>query len=268
MGARIRAHPWRDSPLGPVEFWSQALRNTLRIMLANRFPHILWWGPDHIQFYNDAYIPIPGSKHPDLALARPGRECWAEIWHIIGPLIATPFEGGPATWNEDILLELHRHGFLEETHFTIAYSPVPDDTVPGGIGGVLGTIHEITAKVIGERRVAALRDLGSSALEAKTVDEACAKAAATLSKHDRDVPFALVYSIDAGKKQARFICGTSAIRPGIPCARPSSISTQAIRRGRWAMQFDRRTSSSLAIWRRGLARRFLLDRGPGLRAKR
>ena len=110
------------------------------------------------------------------------------IWHILQPLIDTPFNGGPATWNEDILLEINRHGFLEETHFTIAYSPVPDDTVPSGIGGVLATVHEISEKVIGERRVVVLRDLGARVGDAKTAAEACVIAARTLAAHDKEFP--------------------------------------------------------------------------------
>jgi hypothetical protein len=98
---------------------------------------------------------------------------------------------------EDIFLELNRFGFTEETHFTIAYSPVPDETVPSGIGGVLATVHEISEKVVGERRVRLLRDLGAEALEAKTAEEACAVAAETLAKYPKDIPFALLYLIDS-----------------------------------------------------------------------
>ena len=94
-------------------------------------------------------------------MGRPVSEVWNEIWHVLKPLIETPFSGGPATWMEDIPLEINRSGFFEETHFTIAYNPVPDDSVPSGIGGVLATVHEITEKVVGERRVRALRDLGA-----------------------------------------------------------------------------------------------------------
>ena len=126
MGRRIRAFNWAGTPIGPPVSWSPALRTMVTIMLANRFPHILWWGPSYIQLYNDPYKPIPGSKHPDRALGRPASECWTEIWHIIGPLIDTPFSGGPPTWDDDICIEINRHGFVEETHFTIAYSPVPD----------------------------------------------------------------------------------------------------------------------------------------------
>jgi len=213
MGERIRAFDWSETPLGPVETWSPALRTMLRILLANRFPHILWWGPHYIQFYNDPYRSIPGAKHPHQALGRPASECWAEIWHVIGPLIDHPFHGGPATWDEDIHLEVNRHGFLEETHFTIAYSPVPDESAPGGIGGVLATVHEITEKVVGERRVVALCDLGARVGEAKSAEEACAIAAKTLAAHDKDIPFALLYLLDGDGKGLK-LAGVAGVKMG------------------------------------------------------
>ena len=104
-------------------------------------------------------------------------ECWPEIWHIIGPLIETPFRGGEASWMDDIFLEMNRRGFTEETHWTIEVSPIPDHSQPSRIGGVLGTVNEITEKVVGERRVQALRNLGTRAAEAKSAQEACAVAA-------------------------------------------------------------------------------------------
>ena len=203
MGERIRAFDWSQTPLGPVTTWSPSLKMMVRFLLANRFPHLLWWGPEFIQIYNDPYRPILGTKHPSPGLGRSVRECWSEIWHILQPLIETPYNGGPSTWMEDIFLEINRHGFVEETHFTIAYSPVPDETVPGGIGGVLATVHEITGKVIGERRVVALRDLGARVGETKTAEEACAIAAQTLAGHDKDIPFVLLYLIDPDRKRAR-----------------------------------------------------------------
>ena len=213
MGARIRAFDWSATSLGAPDTWSPALRTMVRILLANRFPQLLWWGPDYIQFYNDPYRPIPGTKHPHKALGRPARECWSEIWHVIGPLIDTPFSGGPATWNDDIELEIERHGYREESHFTIAYSPVPDDTVPTGIGGVLATVHEITEKVIAERRTAVLRDLGAHVGEARTASDACDVAAAALSDHAKDLPFALIYLIDENGTRAT-LCGSAGVAPG------------------------------------------------------
>src|SRR6185503_3548322 len=95
--------------------------------------------------------------------------------------------------------ELRRHGYPEETHFTVAYSPVPDDTVSGGIGGVLATVHEITEKVIGERR--------TRGVEAKSAEEACRLAAAALQSHAKDVPFALFYLADDSGHRAH-LAGT------------------------------------------------------------
>lgn len=193
MDSRIRSFDWSQTSIGVPESWSQALRTTVRILLANRFPMLLWWGPDYTSIYNDAYIPILGQKHP-WGLGKPVRECWSEIWDVLRPLIDTPFHGGPATWSDDIELHINRSGFMEETHFTVAYSPVPDETAARGIGGVLAAVHEITAEVVGHRRGMVLREL-ASAVEAKTAKEACINAAAKLAPHGKDVPFALIYLV-------------------------------------------------------------------------
>jgi signal transduction histidine kinase len=209
MGALMRAFDWTKTPLGPVETWSPTLRSTTRLLLSNCSGMLLWWGPDFIQIYNDAYIPVLGNKHPHVALGQPFAECWSEVFYLLGPLVRTALEGGPPTWMDDIPLEVDRFGFVEETHFTIGYSPVPDETAPGGIGGVLATVHEITEKVLAERRVRVLRDLGSAGpAEAKTAEEACAAAAATLGNHGKDVPFALLYLTESNGKYARLAACT------------------------------------------------------------
>jgi PAS domain S-box-containing protein len=212
MGELIRSVDWSQTPVGPIENWSATLRSTIRFLLANRFPILLWWGPQYVQFYNDAYRPIPGTKHPQ-SLGQRAAECWPEIWHILQPLVDTPFNGGPATWMEDILLVLNRRGFLEETHFTIAYSPVPDEAAPRGIGGVIATVHEITGKVVGERRVRILSELGARDPATRTAEDACGVAAETLARHPGDIPFALLYLIDDNRRCAR-LAGASGIAPG------------------------------------------------------
>jgi signal transduction histidine kinase/DNA-binding response OmpR family regulator len=212
MAGRMRAFDWSKTPLGPAGSWSAALRTAVRLMLANRLPMLLWWGPQYISIYNDPYRPVLGNKHP-WGLGRPVSECWQEIWHVLKPLIDTPFHGGQATWDEDILLVINGYGFNEETHWLIAYSPVPDESVPGGIGGVLATVHETTEKVLGERRMAALRDLGSRPAEAKTAEAACVVAVNTLGAHAKDIPFALLYLTDADGKRARLAAATG-VAPG------------------------------------------------------
>ncbi|MCC7091620.1 MAG: PAS domain S-box protein [Nitrosomonas sp.] len=202
MARLMRELDWSKTPLGPTQSWSAALRMMVPFLLANRFPLLLWWGSEYVSIYNDAYRPILGNKHPE-ALGQPVSKCWHEIWPILQPLIDTPFNGGAATWEDDLFVEINRCGFTEETHFTVAYSPVPDDTARNGIGGVLATVHEITEKVVGERRVKALYELSTGTAEAKTDLEACCIASAILNDYDKDVPFALIYLLDADGKIAR-----------------------------------------------------------------
>lgn len=79
-GVRLEPHA-----IGPPETWSQALKTTVRILQTNRFPLLLWWGPEYVSIYNDAYRPILGKKHP-WGLGKPFRECWSEVAHILEPL--------------------------------------------------------------------------------------------------------------------------------------------------------------------------------------
>src|ERR1051325_3143232 len=64
MGSLIRSHDWAATPIGPIETWSPALRMMVRFLLANRFPLLLWWGPQYVSIYNDPYRPVLGQKHP------------------------------------------------------------------------------------------------------------------------------------------------------------------------------------------------------------
>ena len=212
MGDLIRAKDWSATPLGAVETWSASLRMMVSFLLANRFPLLLWWGPQYLSIYNDAYRPVLGNKHPH-ALGQPVSECWSEIWHVLQPLIDTPFNGGPATWIDDLALEINRHGFVEETHFTVAYSPVPDESAPRGIGGVLATVHEITEKVIGERRIKLLSDLGLRVSEGKMAETACAIAGEALASHPKDIPFALLYLLDREGRQVH-LAGAAGVPAG------------------------------------------------------
>lgn len=78
MAARIHAFDWSKTPLSPLASWSPALRTTVGLMLANRFPVLLWWGPQYVSIYNDAYIPILGLKKSSSA-HQPWRSCWRQM---------------------------------------------------------------------------------------------------------------------------------------------------------------------------------------------
>ena len=81
MGALMRSMDWSKTQIGDVETWSPALRMMMRLLLANRFPLLLCWGPRYCQIYNDPYRPVLGDKHP-ASMGQPARECFPEIWDI------------------------------------------------------------------------------------------------------------------------------------------------------------------------------------------
>jgi PAS domain S-box-containing protein len=202
MTALIARTGWAATPLGPVESWPIEVRSLLEVMLASRFPMVFWWGPHLIQFYNDAYLPIIGQKHP-VALGQTAAQCWSEIWDAVGPQLTSIQAGGPATWNEDVCLDINRHGFIGESYFTWSYSPMPYAEAPNGVGGVFCAVQETTAKVIGERRVRLLRDLAARAIETTTAEDECRVAVETLARYERSVPFSLIYLLDESRTTAR-----------------------------------------------------------------
>lgn len=146
MATLTRTKDWIKTPVGPVTTWPQSLRTTLGIILNSKFPMFLWWGPDLVCFYNDAYRPSLGEngKHPDI-LGMPAKEAWPEIWDLIKPLIDQVLNGGEAIWSEDQLIPIYRNGRLEDVYWTFSYSPVHVES--GKISGVLVTCSETTEKI-------------------------------------------------------------------------------------------------------------------------
>ncbi|MGB7951627.1 MAG: histidine kinase, partial [Candidatus Binatia bacterium] len=168
MGQRIRNFDWSRHPLGSSDGWPQSLKTIIRVMLKSRYAMWMGWGPQFYFFCNDAYLPTVGIKE-SWVLGTSARKVWEEIWHDIGPRAESVVDTGTATWDESLLLFLERSGAPEETYHTFYYSPIPDDS--GGIGGMLCVVTEDTERVIGERRLAMLRELGADLAAINTEKE-------------------------------------------------------------------------------------------------
>ena len=161
----MRAVDWARTSLGPVETWPCSLRTTVGMLLHSPQPMFLWWGPELIQFYNDAYLPnFHFGEHP-AAMGRRARDTWPEEWAIIGPKIDDMMNLGTPSWNEDVRVPIFRNGTLEETYWTYGHSPVFDEA--GGIGGVLVICTETTERVVAARREQAARQAAEVANRAK-----------------------------------------------------------------------------------------------------
>src|SRR3954452_8278368 len=191
MAARMRDLDWSKTSLGSVDDWPQSLRSTVSMLLPSKAQIALFWGREFVVLYNDAYRPVFGAKHPE-ALGLAGRDAWPEIWDgQLHALLSGVVRTGEAFWAKDLLFELERHGFPEETYFDVSYDPVRVES--GDVGGVYCIVTETTERVVGERRMALLRDLAARNATARTVAEACVLATETLGATTHDILFALIY---------------------------------------------------------------------------
>ncbi|MBO3749878.1 SpoIIE family protein phosphatase [Streptosporangiaceae bacterium NEAU-GS5] len=219
VGRDLAAVDWGATPLGPPEGWPQSLRTAVSILLSSRFSMWMAWGPQLTFFCNAAYRrDTLGRKYP-WALGRSAREVWAEIWDDIGPRIDAVLATGKATWDEALLLFLERAGYPEETYHTFSYSPLRDDD--GSVVGMLCVVSEDTDRVIGERRMATLRDLGSDPRAVRTELEMLAFACRQLGLNPRDLPFTLTYLFD-DDGLARLVGVT-----GIPAGHPAVSAVES-----------------------------------------
>jgi PAS domain S-box-containing protein len=223
LGELTGRRDWSATPLGPVEGWPRALRTCVRIMLTSRQPMFIWWGDELINLYNDAYRTIVGGKHP-VALGQPASVVWREIWDSVGPRAASAMQQNEGTYDEALLLIMHRYGYPEETYYTFSYSPVPNDE--GGTGGILCANTDDTQRIIGERRLALLRELAAGAGEARTVRDAFALSARALATGSRDLPFALLY-LHEPERNRMVLAGAAGLPPGHPAA-PPAVELDAI----------------------------------------
>ena len=205
MGARMRVLDWTATALGLPAVWPRSLRSALSICLGSSFPIAIYWGPTLSLLYNDAWSPILGAKHP-WGLGRPAAEAWPEIWDTIGPLFDHVMTTGEATYREDQLLPMRRHGYTEECYFNYSFSPIRGEA--DKVEGIFNAVIETTFRVIAERRTRVLRELGEGVTSARSSEQACAIATGILGAASKDVPFCAVYLVDEAARVAKLAAST------------------------------------------------------------
>ena len=190
-----RSIDWASTPLGPIEDWSIELRSMCNLVMASPHPAAMYWGPELIAIYNEAYVLLAGQKHPHL-MGQSYREAWAEIWDSISEVFRIAATTGQATMKDDDCLFIQRafdEGRLEETYFS--WSIIPLVGADGSVAGLYNPAFEKTRRKVAERRMLTLRECGertATARDLKTFWQQCLKG---LESNDNDSPFVLLYSI-------------------------------------------------------------------------
>lgn len=211
----MRGLDWENTSVGAPADWPQPLRSIVRILLTSRYQMWMGWGEDLCFFYNDAYSPTLGVKHP-WALGQPASVVWREIWSDVGPLVEHVMKTGESTYNEGMLLILERSGFPEETYHTFSYSPLFDEA--GAVCGMLCVVVEETERIIDARRLATLRDLATATAGTTSQKQLFDATGTHLAKNRRDLPFTLLYTFDStnGSASLATSSGTDANHGGFP----------------------------------------------------
>lgn len=254
MRERMRAFDWASTPVGSVEMWPQSLKSTVKILLASRYPMVLIWGDNLIQFYNDAYSKLIGDKHP-AALGIDIRITLAEAWDTLGPMIDEVMATGVANWVPAQMLVLERSGYREESYFSLSHAPAEDDS--GHIVGMFAVCSEVTQQILGERRLRLLRDLTSKAGETRSVETTCSDVVAAITEHPLDVPFALIYLREPDGKTITLRGSVRVPEGGL--FSPVSVDLTAPERDVWSLAI---AAAGETVLVEGVDRHRLLPGGP------
>jgi len=206
MGERIRNFDWRGTPLGDPESWEQGLKTCVRIILTSAQPMFVWWGPSLINIYNDQYAHFLGVKHP-AALGAKASAVWTEVWDLLVPKIKS-VEQNEGTYDDSMLFIMERKGYQEEVYVSFCYSPVPGDD--GTMKGLFCVCADNTERVINERSLQTLRELGAIAFDEKSLQIIYRNVADALGKNNKDFPFATVYKIENNGCTAEATASTGA----------------------------------------------------------
>jgi PAS domain S-box-containing protein len=159
IGSLLQINAPHDSPLGSPAGWPTCLKNLMTTILPAQVQIVVFWGPQYVALYNDAYAPTIGDKHPS-ALGRPAVEHWGELWDDLEPLLQGVRETGQTYSAKDRPFYIERSGLGETVYFDISYSAVRE--ADGSIGGVMCIVAETTERVQFERRQAFLVELGQT----------------------------------------------------------------------------------------------------------
>jgi signal transduction histidine kinase len=223
MAMQISAFDWSSTAMGPMSEWSTGLLTAMDLCLGSRLCSAIYWGEEHLVLYNDAYSELLGSKHP-WALGHTAEEVWSEVFSVIGPLMKHTRVSGEATGADDAAIFLNRSGYVEEFYCSFSYSPLINEF--GDIEGVFTMFPETTARVIGERRLRTVQQLGSRTREPRRAHDVLRISAQVFERNKHDIPFSALYLWDDNRTQATLSASSNTLSNG-DCL-PAKIETSGV----------------------------------------
>ncbi len=195
LARRMRAFDWTRTDLGQPESWPQNLRGVVSLCLASRSPILLWWGPNFTLLHNDGCVPFLGESRYPRCLGAAGRDCWEELWEVVGPALESVRATGQGTRSEAFPFFVARTLPREEVYLRFTYDPIlaSDGRT---VDGIFSPCTDVTDEIIGARRLETLKKLSAPSDGALDIRAACSAAAQGVAEDPEDIPFAAIYVAD------------------------------------------------------------------------
>ena len=191
----VRERNWRATSAGAIEDWPYQLRMMMNMIMADPSPAVLFWGDDLIMLYNEAYLNIAGSKHPEL-MGQSVTVGWAHVWNDFLPIFEKGRATGQATMIEDLLLFIDANGGnMEESYLTLTIIPLLGEK--GSVTCFYETVTDVTRQVLSQRRMNILLEISHLTSATKTLKEYWQGLLATIERFKIDAPLAVLYSLDS-----------------------------------------------------------------------
>jgi PAS domain S-box-containing protein len=144
----IKNADWTKVSIGGPHSWPVSLRSMLGILFNSKLPMFIWWGQEHLQFYNDASFHSFFDQHPAAGSTGPQNK---KLWNLFSAAVTNMWQG---TDSEPVA----KQGIGQQQRivfggkvYTFNYSPLYGDS--GKLEGVVGICSDF------EERVQELRSL-------------------------------------------------------------------------------------------------------------
>ncbi|KAE8443515.1 hypothetical protein EG329_001755 [Mollisiaceae sp. DMI_Dod_QoI] len=181
---------WASTELGPITSWSPELRRMANILMTDPRPAAMYWGRTRTMLYNEPYISATGQRHPGM-MGKTFSEAWAEVAGDFISAFDTAEETGTAYVIDDARFYIQRHGYLEETYYSISIIPF---SLENGEVGFYNPVVDTTRQVITDRRMAFLLRLGQFISSSREPKDFWQQLLLGLEADHLDLPFAILYS--------------------------------------------------------------------------
>ena len=189
----VQSVDWDATSLGSMEKWPSQLQQIFNQVISDSRAIAIFWGPDFIAIYNEAFSKYCGAKHPGL-LGRTATEAWPYLKERLEYVKASPSKAFTKFEDESRFFVDQADGSSEETYAKWSMTPVIQDK---RCLGVQYSLLETTSMRLWERRMKMLIDLGETLVTSRDVKSYWTKTIEELERWSPtyDVPLAFISSV-------------------------------------------------------------------------